>query len=144
MLGEVLCFYGHFYGKTHHIHRSSIQLLYIFWLHLMFLIFPFLFIYALFIWEFKNVHVTIVFYFGTSYSIGEKKKIKFVIVIVYLSRVLAKVMKLCAITVWLEFIYFWPILLCQCVCRDERSVHRGPVRFANMKIKHDDNKNREE
>lgn len=26
------------------------------------------------------------------------------------------------------------------MCRDERSMHKGPVRFANMKIKHNDNK----
>lgn len=30
------------------------------------------------------------------------------------------------------------------VCRDNGSMHKGPVRFASMKMKHNDNKNGEE
>lgn len=110
-------------------------------------VFKFLFIYALFIWELRMSMLLLCFIFlahhttNSDFSRGKKRSN---LLLLCLSQVLAKVMKLCAIKVWLEFIYFWTILLCQCVCRDDRSMHRGPVRFANMKIKHNDNKNGEE
>lgn len=147
MLGEVLCFKGTFMAKLITFIRALFNCCtsygYI-------SCFYFLLIYALFIWELRMSMLLLCFILAhhtinSDFNRGKKKKkIKFVIVIVCLSRVLAKVMKMCAIKVWLEFIYFWPILLCQCVCRDDRSMHKGPVRFANMKIKHNDNKNGEE
>lgn len=55
----------HLYGKTHHIHQSSIQLLHILWLYLMFLS---SFFYLCFVYlRIENVHVAIMFNVGTSY-----------------------------------------------------------------------------
>lgn len=148
MLGEVLCFRGTFMAKLITFIRALFNCCTCHGHILCFYFFFFLFMHR----SFENRECScncFLFRFGTSYSpisTEEKKKTrsKFVIVLVCLSRVLAKVMKLCALSVWLEFIYFWTILLCQCVCRDERSVHKGPVRFTNMKIKHNDNKSGED
>lgn len=148
MVGEVLCFKGTFVGKkTNSSHSSE---LYLTAAHVMVLshVFNFLFLFMLCLFEnwecpcyyyvlFLAHHTT-----NSDFSGGGKKWSN--LLLLCLSQVLAKVMKLCAIKVWLEFIYFWTILLCQCVCCDERSMHKGPVRFANMKIKHNDKKNGEE
>lgn len=135
---ESVVLYQHLYGKTHHIRLSSIQLLHIVWLYLLFLR-SFLFMLYL---RNKVVDVTIII-LGTSfykcYFSRGNKVVKFVLVTVYLSQILAKLMHLYAVKVWLEFMYFWTVLLCQCVHCDDRSRHKRPIKSANVKIKHNDN-----
>lgn len=104
--------------------------------------FTFLFMLCLFEnWEYPCYYCVLFWHIIQQILISvAEKKIGFVLAAICLSQILAEVMKLCAIKVWLELIYFWTILLCQCVCREERSGPKGPVRSANVKIKHNDNK----